>query len=167
MKRFRGLSFSPAWAGVAGQAARARGAQVRTLLGWSGAAALAQLLGPTELRPSPCRPFTSAPQSTLPVLAWQSKGKRQECWESTERCNIKRIAEEEPPKVVVSGRGTSHATEMKVHEAVWLHQLLRSCFWRVLIDSPIKGLWGHTGSLCMLERAMPRMSVSSGHLYGE
>lgn len=44
MRRFRWLSFSPGQAGVAGQAVRAHGAQVRTLLGWSRAAALALLL---------------------------------------------------------------------------------------------------------------------------
>lgn len=65
------------------------------------------------------------------------------------------------------GKGTSHATEVKVHEAVWLHQLLRSCLWCVLIDSPVRALWGHPGSLCMLERSIPRMGVSCGHLNRE
>lgn len=37
-----------------------------------------------QAKPLHSPPFTSAPQSALAMLAWQSKGKRQECWESTE-----------------------------------------------------------------------------------
>lgn len=133
----------------------------------SGAAAAERDQESSGWAPADQPPFTSASQSTLAILAWQSKGKRQECWESTEGCSIKKILEDEPPKEVVGGRGTSHATEMKVHEAVWLRQLLRSFFWCVLTNTPIRGLWGHTGSLCMLERSTPRAGVSCGRLYRE
>lgn len=88
--------------------------------------------------------FTSALQPILAMLPWHHKGKRQECWENTESCEIKRGQEDESPQEVVIGRGTSHATEIKDHEAVWVHQLLRSCSWCVLIDTPIRGRWGHT-----------------------
>lgn len=78
-----------------------------------------------------------------------------------------RRMEDERPWEVVFGRGTSHATEMKVHEAEWLHQPLRACSWCVLIDTPIRARWGHTGSPCMLEMAMARMCAGCGHFYGE
>lgn len=47
-----------------------------------------------QAKPQP--PLTSASQSTVAMLAWQSKGKRQECWESMEGCKTKRRVEDEP-----------------------------------------------------------------------